>query len=40
MRSNRLAFLLLLATLVLAPLACTNPVGPKPAGDDVTSNKI
>ncbi len=40
MRTRRLSILLLLAVIFLAPLACTNPTGPKPAGDDVAGSKI
>ncbi len=40
MRTRRFSLLLLLAVLFLAPLACTNPMGPKPSGDDVAQNKL
>jgi hypothetical protein len=40
MRSLRVAFLLLIASVVLSSAACTNPTGPKPAGDDVMNTKV
>lgn len=40
MRSFRLAFVALLAALAVSATACTNPVGPKPAGDVVMGSGI
>ena len=40
MRTSRLLLVALLAALALAPAACTNPTGPAPSQDDVTTSKI
>lgn len=40
MRSFRLAIIALLTVAALSATACTNPVGPKPAGDIVTGSNI
>lgn len=40
MRSIRLALVALLAVAALSASACTNPVGPKPAGDIVMGSSI
>lgn len=40
MRSIRLAVLLLIAAAVVSSTACTNPTGPKPAGEESSSTKI
>lgn len=40
MRSIRLALAVLLAAVAFSAAACTNPVGPKPSGDIVTSSGI
>lgn len=38
MRTIRLAIVLLLAAATLSTAACTNPMGPKPAGDSVSTS--
>ena len=40
MRAFRLFFVLALAVVALSTVACTNPTGPKPAGDTVVSSSI
>ncbi|MDH5233955.1 MAG: hypothetical protein OEW77_03280 [Gemmatimonadota bacterium] len=40
MRAFRLVFVLALAAAALSSVACTNPMGPKPAGDTVASSSI
>ncbi len=40
MRSIRVLLIVLLATLAIAPAACTNPVGPTPSQDDLGTTKI
>ncbi len=40
MRRFRLFSLLVLLATVLSATACTNPTGPKPAGEDLTTTKI
>ena len=38
MRTIRLAIVVLLTGAALSAAACTNPVGPKPAGDNTQSS--
>jgi hypothetical protein len=40
MRNIRFSFIVLLAAIALSATACTNPLGPKPAGDNVASSGI
>lgn len=40
MRTIRLALVVAIAAFALSATACTNPVGPKPAGDTVQSSGI
>lgn len=40
MRAFRLVFVLALAAAALSSVACTNPTGPKPAGDSLASSSI
>jgi hypothetical protein len=40
MRSIRVVVLVVLAAMAVASSACTNPMGPKPAGDTVASTGV
>lgn len=40
MRNFRFSFIVLLAAIALSATACTNPLGPKPSGDIVSSSGI
>lgn len=40
MRAIRIAVLALLAAAAVSSTACTNPMGPKPAGDTVASSGV
>ena len=40
MRAVRLALVVLFTAAALSTVACTNPTGPKPSGDNVTGSNI
>ncbi len=40
MRTARRFFIIVLALAAASATACTNPLGPKPSGDTVTSSSI
>ncbi len=40
MRAFRFVFILALAAAAMSTVACTNPTGPKPAGDAVAGSSI